>query len=171
MWLVRIKDLAANSQVLGVVVDVMKKTGVTEIQVSSLWRNSEGSPHKEGLGIDITAATRNGVTVRFNNTDNLVPGSNISYANQYDQNIEFIHQLHNAFQNDSRVNQVLDPWKVCSEDPLYSYNNTWREVLNDKKTSIVQYEAMTQEQKREKFNDKERLMIDHRHHLHITIFR
>lgn len=134
----RTKDLTGNPQVLGVVVDVMKKTGVTEIQVSSLWRNSEGSPHKEGLGMDITAATRNGVTVRFNNSTG---------GSQSEEAMRIRDDIYNAFVNDERVSQALDPWE------FYGYGtkperhpNRWAEL---NLTSGDYYK--------------------HRHHLHVTV--
>ncbi|URA09136.1 hypothetical protein [Thermospira aquatica] len=118
------------------------------IQVSSLWRNSTTSPHGSGRGIDIVAATRGDVTVRFNNTP--------AYANQYDQNTEFIEEVYTAFYNDPRVSQVLNPSRMLSRDPnnYYDEPNIWNQP------------------KPQKVNSKfYRLMIAHNNHLHITIWR
>jgi hypothetical protein len=140
MWEVRVKDLTGNFPVLGVVVDVMKKTGVTEIQVSSLWRNSKGSPHKEGLGIDITAATRDGVTVRFNNS---------TVGPQSKEAMRIRDGIYNAFVTDERVSQALDPWEFYGFKSKPRHNNTWKTMDTSDEYCNYYYE--------------------HRHHLHITI--
>jgi hypothetical protein len=169
MWLMRTKDLTGNPQVLGVVVDVMKKTGVTEIQVSSLWRNSEGSPHKEGLGIDITAATRDGVTVRFNNS---------AVGSQSEEVMRIRDDIYNAFVSDERVSQALDPWRLESRgETSYSLENKWQNVYNTyllpRGISLSEYnDATSQQQLRWVENDSQRKnMLLHRNHLHVSIVK
>ncbi len=163
------KDLTANFHVLGVVVDVMRESGVTEIQVSSLWRNSVNSPHKQGMAIDITAATRNGVTVRLNND---------TAGTQSEEAMRIRDDIYNAFVNDERVSQALDPWRLESRgETSYSLENKWQNVYNTyllpRGISLSEYnDATSQQQLRWVENDSQRKnMLLHRNHLHVSIVK
>ena len=83
-------------------------------------------------------------------------------------------EIYNAFVNDPRVNQALDPWRLESRSSSYTYNpNKWKNIVADQGRTIAEVNAMTKEELRrfrETLNQKERPQFDHRHHLHITIF-
>ncbi len=126
-----------NARTLKVTFDVMRSVNVNSIQVSSLWRNQEGSPHRSGRGMDITLATRGNTTVRFNNTNGEPPNEQKALRDE----------IYDAFVNDARVNQALEPWE------FYGYGAKPERHVNPwKKENLTSGDYW-----------------QHRHHLHITI--
>jgi len=139
-----------DPRALVVLVENSQTLNLDSVEVSSLWREHPNSPVHTPIpsrGIDIVAATRGDVTVRFNNTSD--------YASQYTANSGFIQEVHNAFQNDPRVSQVLDPYWMYSGIPnnTIDYANVW----NQPKPPDVSSGWYGQ-------------MGAHNNHLHITIW-
>lgn len=111
-------------------------------------------------GIDILAATRNGVTVRFNN----VNGEPSAVAKALRD------EVYNSMVNDPRVSQTLDPWRLTSKTPTYEYDNVWQDELYNTGYSLSEYNSMSEATRKAIFSKEQINMINHRHHLHITIF-
>ncbi|URA09903.1 hypothetical protein [Thermospira aquatica] len=156
-----------------VLIDNAHAVNLDAVEVSSLWRNSTTSPHGSGRGIDIVAATRNGVTVRFNNS---------TVGQQSTAAMALRNEVYNSMVNDPRVSQALDPWWLKSKVPgkIYDYQNSWQNVndtyLIPQGVSLAEFEQMTWEQQLPLLGGDPEIarafknMLLHRHHLHITLF-
>jgi len=121
------------------------------------------------VGIDITAATRNGVTVRFNNS---------TVGSQSEEAMRIRDDIYNAFVSDERVGQTRDPWRLESRgETSYSLENKWQNVYNTyllpRGISLFEYnDATSQQQLRWVENDSQRKnMLLHRNHLHVSIVK
>ncbi|URA09422.1 hypothetical protein [Thermospira aquatica] len=157
-----------SSKALLVLEENSQALNLDAVEVSSLWRNSATSSHGSGRGIDIVAVTRGNLTVRFNNVNGEPSAAARALRNE----------IYNAFINDPRVSQTLDPWWLKSKIPGKSYNypNTWQDVnnmyLSPIGVSLIEYDKSSYPQQLQWVNNDGSLrnMLLYRHHLHITLF-
>jgi len=104
--------------------DMMKDNKLTEMTVSSLYRNpSTGSRHESGLGVDITAVRRGPGWASPN-----YEVFRDSHPTQIKPETGLLREVSDWSENDNRINQVLTPWRIWG-DP-----NTWRNPTQTDKT-------------------------------------
>ncbi len=121
------------------------------IAFNSLWR--QGNPHETGRAFDVRAITKNGETVYFNNKT--------GFAQQYNEHATLVNSVYNAFYNDQKVSQVLNPSYMKGMSKYPDQPNIWKQgpnAIGSDGISLSQHSGL--------FN----LMIQHNNHIHITLY-
>ncbi len=144
-----------DPRALVVLIENSQSLHLDSVEVSSLWRqNPYSDVHTPipGRGIDIVAATRDGVTVYFNNS---------TIGQQSQAAIALRDEIFNSFVNDSRVSQVLGPWKLYRYQGGPVGNNNWQNVVTQHGKTIAEINSMTWAQLNQFRNtlDKEKIRI------------
>ncbi len=155
-----------DRRALAVLIENSRSLNLDSVGVSSLWREKPYSKVHTPIpsrGIDIVAATRDGVTVYLNNS---------KVGQQSQAAMALRNEVYNSMVNDSRVSQALDPWYFRSKvvGNIYNEPNTWQNELDTAGYTLNEYIGMSDTQRKDLFTPMQIRMIEHRHHLHITIF-
>lgn len=158
-----------NPKAVYVLITQSKTLELNEVEVSSLRRYSNTtpigtSPHMSGRGLDITSVVKDGVKVYFNNS---LP----QYQSQSEQAMALRDTVYQGFVNNSMVSAALDPWYLSyNSDSSRNKDNVWETRLLTSGLSLQQYNGLTTAQRNALMSVEDQTMINHRHHLHITVY-